>query len=289
MSFEITTARVKQYEANIRMLSQQKGSRLRKAVDVDTQVGIHGFVDQIGPTVARVKTTRHADLEFTSTPHARRRVTLVPYYWTDFLDDSDKPTVLTDPTGKYAVGGGWSMGRAMDDALIAAALGTAYTGETGSTSTVLPSTQKVAEASNTGLTVAKLTEAKGKFLANDVDEDIPLWMAIGAKQVENLLGETKFGSSDYNRLQPLVDGVATFYMGFNFINSQRLPVDADDLRSCIAWAQDGLALRIGTDIVIKIEWNGTKGAKQVYVQMNIGATRIEEVKVVKVTCDETPD
>jgi hypothetical protein len=35
-----------------------------------------------------------------------------------------------------------AMGRAMDDVVISAALGTSFTGETGSTSTVLPSTQK---------------------------------------------------------------------------------------------------------------------------------------------------
>jgi hypothetical protein len=34
-----------------------------------------------------------------------------------------------------------AMGRAMDDVIIDAALGTAFTGETGSTSTVLPAAQ----------------------------------------------------------------------------------------------------------------------------------------------------
>jgi hypothetical protein len=38
-----------------------------------------------------------------------------------------------------------AMGRAMDDVVISAALGTAFTGETGSTSTALPSAQKITD------------------------------------------------------------------------------------------------------------------------------------------------
>ena len=39
MSTQITTAFVQQYSSNVAMLSQQKGSLLRKAVDVETVVG----------------------------------------------------------------------------------------------------------------------------------------------------------------------------------------------------------------------------------------------------------
>ena len=39
MSPQITTAFVQQYSSNVSMLSQQKGSLLRKAVDVESVVG----------------------------------------------------------------------------------------------------------------------------------------------------------------------------------------------------------------------------------------------------------
>ena len=61
MSFEITTAFVQQYRANIQLLSQQKGSRLRSAVREESQVGKNGFYDQIGATTARKRTERHGD------------------------------------------------------------------------------------------------------------------------------------------------------------------------------------------------------------------------------------
>jgi hypothetical protein len=43
------------------MLSQQKGSLLRSAVDVETVVGKNAFFDQVGVASAVKRTTRHAD------------------------------------------------------------------------------------------------------------------------------------------------------------------------------------------------------------------------------------
>ncbi len=48
MSVQITTAMVEQYAGNVAHLSQQKGSRLRNAVRVETVVGKNAFFEQIG-------------------------------------------------------------------------------------------------------------------------------------------------------------------------------------------------------------------------------------------------
>ena len=61
MSTQITTAFVQQYSSNVSMLSQQKGSLLRKAVDVETVVGKNSFFDQVGVATAQKRVTRHAD------------------------------------------------------------------------------------------------------------------------------------------------------------------------------------------------------------------------------------
>jgi hypothetical protein len=52
MSNQITTAFVQQYSNNVQMLSQQKGSLLRSAVDVETVVGKNAFFDQVGSALA---------------------------------------------------------------------------------------------------------------------------------------------------------------------------------------------------------------------------------------------
>ena len=61
MSSQITTAFVQQYSNNVAMLSQQKGSLLRSAVDVENVVGKNAFFDQVGVATAQKRTTRHAD------------------------------------------------------------------------------------------------------------------------------------------------------------------------------------------------------------------------------------
>ena len=76
-----------------------------------------------------------------------------------------------------------AMGRAMDDVVISAALGTAFTGETGSTSTVLPSTQKIVESGTAGLTIAKLRTAKEKFDLASVDPSIARFIVVSPRQI----------------------------------------------------------------------------------------------------------
>ena len=292
MSSQVTTAFVQQYSANVQMLSQQMGSRLRDAVNIENVVGKNAFIDQIGKATAQLRTSRHGDTPQLDTPHARRRVSLASYEYADLIDDQDKVRMLIDPTSQYAQAAAAAMGRAMDDVIIDAALGTASTGETGSGSATLDSTNNMvgSSSSNDGLTIAKLLEAKRKMDLNDVDPSIARYIAVGPKQIEDLLGTTQVTSSDFNTVKALAQGDINTFLGFEFIMTNRLDVDSNDIRSCFAWAEDGITLGIGKDVSARIDERADKGyATQVYYCMDIGAVRMEESKVVKIFCDETPD
>ncbi len=286
MSTQVTTAFVQQYSANVQMLSQQMGSRLRDAVRVENMTGKNAFFDQVGKATAQKRTTRHADTPQIDTPHARRRVSLVDYEYADLIDDQDKVRMLIDPTSAYAQASAAAMGRSMDDEIIAAALGTAFTGETGSTSTALPAGQQIANG-GTDMTLAKLRTAKKTLDLADVDPSIARYIACGPDQIEALLADTNVTSSDFNTVKALVQGEVNQFMGFNFIVSNRLS-KAGNIRSCFAWAEDGLALAIGRDVMARIDERSDKGyATQVYYCMSIGSTRMEEEKVVQIDCDES--
>lgn len=286
MSSQVTTAFVQQYSANVQMLSQQKGSLLRDAVRVENVTGKNAFFDQIGVATAQKRTTRHADTPQMDTPHARRRVSLVDYEYADLIDEQDKVRMLIDPTSSYASAAAFAMGRAMDDEIISAATGTAFTGETGSTSTALPAGQQIA-AGGADLTVAKLREAKKILDLSSVDPSITRYIACGPEQIDALLGDTNVTSSDFNTVKALVQGEVNTFMGFNFIVSNRLAKSGDN-RTCFAWAEDGLALAVGKDVSARIDERADKGyATQVYYCMSIGATRMEEDKVVQILCDES--
>ena len=222
MSVQITTAFVEQYSANWQMLSQQKGSRLRGAVRVEGVTGKNAFFDQIGSTEARQRPSRHADTPRMDTPHSRRRVSLADYDWADLIDKEDEVRMLINPASAYAMAAAFAMGRAMDDAIIAAADGTAYTGVAGGTSTAYDTNNTVTvqvrasgvAAANLGLNVAKLIAAKQKLDAGDVDESIPRYIAWNARQAASLLADTRATSGDYNTIRALVRGEIDTFLGF---------------------------------------------------------------------------
>lgn len=291
MSFEITTAFVQQYGSNVQLLSQQKGSRLRSCVREEPQVGKNGFYDQIGATTARKRTERHGDTPLISTPHSRRRVSLSDYDWADLIDDLDKVRLLIDPESAYAKNAAFAMGRGMDDEIITAFTATAYTGEEGSTAVTFPTSQQI-DISGT-LTVAKLIEAKEKLDAAEVDEDMQRYFMGSANVLSDLLAITQLTSSDYNTVRALVKGEIDTFLGFKFKRSERLPLDRTTSgsgsgdRSCFAWAEDGVLLGVGKNPVPRIDERADKNySTQVYYSMAIGATRMEEKKVVEVICQE---
>ena len=290
MSNQITTAFVQQYSSNVQMLSQQMGSYLRSAADVETIVGKNAFFDQVGKTTAQLRTSRHSDTPQVDTPHSRRRVSLGDYEWADLIDNQDKVRMLIDPTSSYAKAAAAAMGRAMDDVIISALGGTSYTGETGATSVVLPSSQKPYSASQTdGLNITKLLEAKKILDLADVDPSIQRFFVCGPRQIANLLGTTQITSSDFNTVKALAQGQVDSFLGFKFIVSNRLAFDATntDDRLCYAFTADAIKLAIGKDVMARIDERADKSySTQVYYCMSIGATRMEEEKVVEIACDE---
>jgi hypothetical protein len=60
MSTQVTTAFVQQYAANVTLLAQQKGSKLRDAVRVENVTGKQVFFDQIGAGAPRAIPIRRA-------------------------------------------------------------------------------------------------------------------------------------------------------------------------------------------------------------------------------------
>jgi hypothetical protein len=286
MSVQITTAFVEQYKANVLHLAQQKGSRLRDAVRTETVTGKAHFFERIGSTAAQKRTSRHSDTPRMDTPHSRRKVTMDDYDWADLIDNEDKVRLLISPSSDYAMAGAFAMGRAMDDAIIAAATGNAYTGVSGGTTQALTSGQKIVHGS-ANLTLAKLIEAKEILDAAEVDPEEPRFLVCEASQISNLLNSTTVTSSDFNTVKALVQGNIDTFLGFKFIRSQRLGTDATPSRQVLAFTKSAIGLALGSDISTKISERSDKNyATQVFLSMTIGATRIEEEKMVEIACNE---
>ena len=290
MSTQITTSFVEQYSANVSLLAQQTGSKLRNAVDVETIRGKSAFFDQIGVTAAQLRTSRHGSTPQIDTPHSRRKLSLSTYEWGDLVDDADKVRMLIDPTSTYAKAAAAAMNRSIDDVIITSFNASASTGVAGGSSTPLPSSQKTATSDQSdGLTIAKLRSAKYILDNNDVDPSLKRYLVCGPKQIQDLLAVTEVTSSDYAVVKALATGTVDSFLGFNFITSTRLNKDSTYTtdRLVFAFTEDAVKLGIGKDISAKISERADKSySTQVYYAMDLGATRMEEEKVVQIPCNE---
>lgn len=294
MSFEVTEAMVQQYRSNIELVAQQKQSKLAPYV---RREGIHAeyeYFDQIGPVEAQPKGGRHSDTPLMSTPHMRRRLTTHGYNWADMVDTADRLRMLADPTGPYTVNAVMAFNRAKDQVIIDALFGTAQAGKEGQTSVAFPNTQTITTNGaigttnpTDGLTIDKLLAARELMWKNEVIEDgMPLVCACSAVQLRELLNTTEIKNADYNTVRALAQGQVDTFMGFKFVRTEKLPFDGT-YRECAIWHPTGLILGVAEDIRVKVSERPDKNySQQVYVEMDLGAVRMEEVKVIKVRCKE---
>jgi hypothetical protein len=196
----------------------------------------------------------------------------------------------------------------MDDEILSGFFNTNKTGENGSTDTGLLSafgsgSQVVAvntgSSANTGLNIAKLRAAKRILLQAEVDIDNdPLFMAISAKQHDDLLNEAQAISLDYSSTPVLEDGRIRKFMGFNFIQSERIPgagaYNAGMNPALIVpggqnwvpfWAKSGVCLGKWNELVAKVGERVDKNhGEQVSLRMTLGATRLEERRCGYIVC-----
>jgi hypothetical protein len=288
MSTEITVAMVQQYSGNVIMLSQQQGSRLQdKVFQKPGVVGENAYFERIGATAALERQTRHADSPQVNTPHSRRRVSMKPYDWGDLVDEPDQIRILIKPESAYAQNAVWALGRSKDDVIIKAFYDNAYSGKDGGTPVALPAAQKVAQdGTPSSLTVEKLRKAKVILDKNEVDPNEPRFIVARSQSIDALLGTTQVTSSDYNVVKALVQGEIDTFVGFKFVRVEALPlVTTGTYRAAYAWAKNGVGLAIGADIKTRITERADKNfSVYVWASMDLGATRIEDEKVVEIPC-----
>jgi hypothetical protein len=297
MSDQISTAFVKQFGDNIMMLSQQRGSKLRDTVMQEPNVtGEVAFMDQIGPTEAQRVTTRHADSPQVDTPHERRRVSLIDIEWGDLIDDFDRLKTLIDPQSAYSQNAAWAIGREVDEIIIENYFSDAVVGKEGNSTQSFPSSQSIPASvgtgasnsggsGNQGLNVEKLTQARGLLRQNNVDLEAETpTIVVKSDQTEDLLGIDQIRSSDYNTVRALVNGEVNTYMGFNFVHTELLQTDGQDVRVPV-YVRSGMGMAEAQAPTARISERPDKRySTYIYYSTSMGATRLEEEKVVEIKC-----
>jgi hypothetical protein len=297
MSDNLPTFYVKQFSTNVQLLLQQKGSRLRSAVMSGTHVGSQASpVDQIAPVGANKVVSRFAAMPRIDALLDRRWAFPVDYDLNQMIDSFDKLRILTDPSSHYVTNAVYALGRSMDQEIINAFFGNAFTGVDGTTSTSFTAGNKISvqqgSASPSGLSVAKLRQAKLKLMQNYVDLDSdPIYCAITAQQHDDLLAEVQVIDNDYNGGKPVLEeGRISRFLGINFIHTELLGTGTDDQAGTSTlvpvWAKSGMYMGMWNDIQTDIsQRKDIQGLPyQAYAKATFGGARLDEKRVMMVYC-----
>ena len=290
MSVNIPTHFVQQYSANIALLLQQKGSKLRNAVMTGAHVGKQASpVDQIGKIEMQAVTTRFAAMGRVDAPTDRRWVFPSSFDLPQLIDHFDKLKLITDPQSAYVQNAVMAAGRQMDKLICTAFTGTAKTGETGATSTSFTAGNEVDVATggaNSKLNVAKIKEVKRLMMANHIDFDMEeAYIGITAADHDALLNEIQVISSDFNGggAPVLKDGKIDYFLGFRFIHCELIETQLAGTNEVTlpVWVKSGMYLGLWNDIssAVAIREDLQSRPWQLYTSMTAGATRLEENKV----------
>lgn len=286
MTATVTTQFVQQFDASLRTAVQQKDSRLMKTVvDRGMIEGSSFTINNLGALgLLDENVTRHGDTLWSEIEHSARVVNMRDYFKALPLDRADIPKMKVNP-----VTGGQYMGqliaarnRRIDQLIYQAAIGTINTVD-GTTTYSLPSTQKIV-GGGTGLTKAKIIQARAIFRANEADEynDQELYMLYNSVALGQILSDTTLTSADFLAGQMLQSGnLAGSWLGFNWIPYEGLNNNAG-VYTTVAYTKEaihfGRAYEEG-DVTKRAD---KKNTWQVSMASSYGAGRQDEKKVVTV-------
>lgn len=287
-------------------MAQQKDHRLAGTYDTQMVTGEAFRGDIIGSQTYAMRqvSARAAKTEPSDVPTGFWWVRPRTFDKTTWIDQFDHILLgqLGDPNSPTARQHAIAANRQKDLILFAALGGTRYIGSQGTTAQALPTTggpagtgQKIAVtygtgSANSGLQLAKLTQASFILDGNDVEED-GRHFGYAAKELNNLITNVdQVNSVLYNDVRALRDGRIRDFMGFNFRRSQLTPFSSGSttVRLCYAYQKMFVMLGVGEDVKTTIDRLPMQSnAWQVYTCLLLDATRTEDEGVVEVACDES--
>ena len=121
------------------------------------------------------------------------------------------------------------------------------------------------------------------------EEDDERFVIIGGKQKGNLLQTTEATLKEFGvakeDLAPLREGKIARILGFNVLHSERVPNNGSSQARIPAFRKSALGLGVAQDIQSMVARRPDKSFSwYVYASMSIGASRLEEAKLVELIC-----
>ncbi|MDR3562052.1 MAG: phage capsid protein [Negativicutes bacterium] len=299
-----------QFSTNLELKLQQMGSKLRGKIREGTHIGKQASpINQVGAIAAKAPAGVFAPKNTTNAAFTRRWVFPQPAEIDQLIDSFEELETIVDPKSQYTENAAMAIGRAWDDSIIANSFGTAQIGvDEGGLSAETFNTAATNATSNpgfvvpdnfgasatSGLTVAKIIEAKRTFRHYHVDFDTdPLTLVIGSQQESDLLNQAQVVSTDFNDKPVLVDGKLTRFLGVDIVVLERLATQTSTftsttVRNCLAFAKSGLYLGLWQDLVNRVSIRNDLSSEpyDLYTKTMYGVTRTQPGKVLQIQCSD---
>ena len=268
------------YSNNIMQLAQAKYSKLLPTVyRKDNVRGKTFFQDQIGEWSMSVKGGRNVQTPNNGPALARRMGIMIDYHDNRMVDRGDELKCISDPRSAYTIAAAAALGRKIDDVIITALYSTAYYGETGASSLTNSNIKLVTQAA---VTLADIVTIKQKLDDADVEPD-DRYIVCTNTALSGLLQVSQATSADYASVKALVRGELDTWMGFKWITSTRI-TDPTTSGCMFAYHKYGVCLAMADAPMVRTtERADLSYSWQVYYELNIGAVRLEEDRVVRCT------
>jgi hypothetical protein len=287
MNTTITAAFVQQFHDSFVAANEQKESRFEsRVVNRGAIVGSSFTANDMGTIEMSQVTDRYGDTQFTVPTVGTRQALMSDYDVAVPVDQFDLPKLLANPQGDYLQRAIAAAQRKKDAVIYAALKGNALrrTDESGSyASTALPSGQVIA-AGGTGMTKAKIIQAKKLFRANEADEHNgeELYMAYDSGMLEDILADTTLTSADWMAVKMLQSGdISGKWCGFNWVPYEQL--SGTTTKTTVSWAKSAAHVGFGKNITTDIGPRRDKrNLIQIYVALSLGSVRVNEQKVVTI-------
>lgn len=319
MVYSVSTAFVNQYMDSIKLVAQQEHSVFENLVMQGDCQGEYKYFDYIGPVSFAARSSSNEATAFTDVDHTKRVVNFADYFLNFYVDSvTDLQRMNVNPQSAYVKSAVNAWNEKKDAVIVASMFGSATTGKgvgaSFGTQAFATATQTVdvnfiagdligagngtgtwTNLAQSGFTYAKFIRGRATLLANDaVKPGQLIKLAIDPEDEAQLLNINEFRNRDFTSERLIADkmidvtGLIGIWYGVAIYRSNILPITdpasaSNQYRSCPMWVEDAIGLVKGGSPTVKAAENPERNmAVTVNVQGSVGATRLEEKKIVDI-------
>jgi len=270
MSATVSNAFITQFEAEVHMAYQRKGSKLKNLVRTVNGVSGESVKFQKVGTGEATSKARHAEVVAMNISHTNVTATLADFYASDYVDKLDELKTNIDERAVIANNAAYALGRKTDSII---------TDAMSSATTLANNAGAQGGTVSTDMNVDKFQEMQALFGTNDVPDDNQRYWAIGPNQWSDLLDDDQWSRMEYIGSNELpfagMNYTAKRFLGFLTFVHSGLDTSGSTDRHTIAWHKSSMGLGVGSEVRTEVNYIPEKVAHLMTSYLSMGSILID--------------